>query len=373
MEYCNQCGELVEGRFCRMCGAPTAVAAAQAAVSTAGAAAGYQDGYGHGYGAPVAYAPAGEAESTQYFEPGSLYEPPAAAPIPSTPVEFDGFFRSEDGAPTPHSHTQLLPPVPRDYRMDPPEGSRVPPQPPVYDDLDQDAEDARHRRLLMYGTLGAVLLAAAVILGMLYLGNNGDPTANAGATATASTGQSPAASATGDAGQVVVPTESAGTTPTTAAAAPSTNAAGSFSGDSLPLGPGSRGTLVSYVQRRLQELGYYHGSVSGSFNQATALAVQQFQAAAGVTGDAASTVGQHTMVALIAAGKTPNLHAGSRSADVSRLDQALNEALGTRIQVSNRFTATTAEEVMRYQSAVGLPPTGQVDAATWAKLQSGAL
>lgn len=374
MEYCNQCGELVEGRFCRMCGAPTAVAAAQAAVATAGTAAGYQDGYGHGYGAPVAYAPAGAAESTQHFAPGSLYGAQAAEPIPSTPAEFDGFFRSEDGAPTPHSHTQLLPPVQHDYRMDPPEGSRIPPQPPVYDDrdVDEDELDARHRRLLMYGTLGAVLLAAAVILGMLHMGGNGDPAANAGAV-TSGAGQSPAASATGDAGQVVVPTQSAGTTPTTAPAAPSTSAAGTFSGDSLPLGPGSRGSLVSYVQRRLQQLGYYHDSVSGSFNQATALAVQQFQAAANVTGDAASTVGQHTMVALIAAGNTPNLRAGSRSADVSRLDQALNEALGTHIQVSNRFNANTAEEVMRYQSAVGLPPTGQVDAATWAKLQSGAL
>jgi len=372
MEYCNQCGELVEGRFCRMCGAPTAVAAAQAAVAAGAGATGYQDGYGHGYGAPVAYAPGGEAESTQYFAPGSLYEPADAQPNPSTPAEFDGFFRSEDGAPTPHSHTQLLPPVPRDYRMDPPAGSHVPPQGPVYDgDLDEDAEEARHRRLLMYGTLGAVLLAAAVILGMLALGNNGDPNAGAGAAVT-STGQSPAASATGDAGAVVVPTQSAGTVPATSAA-PSTSAAGTFSGDSLPLGPGSRGSLVTYVQRRLQELGYFHGSASGTFNQATALAVQQFQAAANVTGDAASTVGQHTMVALIAAGRTPNLHTGSRSTDVSRLDQALNEALGTRIQVSNRFTTTTAEEVMRYQSAVGLPPTGQVDAATWAKLQSGAL
>lgn len=371
MEYCNQCGELVEGRFCRMCGAPTAVAAAQAAVPAVGAtAAGYQDGYGHGYGAPVAYAPADEAESTQYFAPGSLYEPESAPPSPSTPVEFDGFFRSENGAPSPHSHTQLLPPVPRDYRMDPPGGSSVPPQAPVYDG-DEDEEDARHRRLLGYGVIGAVLVAAAVILGMLYLGGNNDPTTSAGATVT-STGQSPAASATGDAGAVVVPTQSAGTVPATSAA-PSTSAAGNFSGDSLPLGPGSRGSLVTYVQRRLQELGYYHGSVSGTFNQETALAVQQFQSAANVTGDAASTVGQHTMVALIAAGRTPNLHTGSRSTDVSRLDEALNEALGTHIQVSNRYTSTTTEEVMRYQSAVGLPPTGQVDDATWAKLQSGAL
>jgi peptidoglycan hydrolase-like protein with peptidoglycan-binding domain len=369
MEYCNQCGELVEGRFCRMCGAPTAVAAAQAAVPAASATAGYPDGYGHGYGAPVAYAPVGA--ETRYHAAGAPYEPEGPQAGPATPAEFDGFFRTEDGSPSPHAHTQLLAPVQADYRMDPPGGSRVPPQAPVYDE-DEDAEEARRRRLLMYGTLGAVLLAAALILGMLLLGGNNDPVTTAGAAATTGTGQSPTPSATGNAGTVVVPTASAGTV-TSKSAAPSTSAAESFSGDTLPLGPGSHGTNVTYVQRRLQLLGYYHGKVSGTFDQATALAVQQFQAAAQVTGDAASTVGRHTMVALIAAGDTPNLRTGGKSADVSRLDQALNEALGTHIQVSNRYTATTTEEVMRYQSAVGLPPTGQVDAATWAKLQSGAL
>jgi peptidoglycan hydrolase-like protein with peptidoglycan-binding domain len=369
MEYCNQCGELVEGRFCRMCGAPTAVAAAQAAVPAAGAQAGYGDVQGPGYGLPAAPAPAVEAEATQYLAAGSLYQPEG------TPAEFDGFFRSADGAPSPHSHTQLLPPVPGDYRMDPPGGSPVPPQGLglEYPERDEDAEDARHHRMLMYGTLGAVFFAAAIILGMLYLGGNGNPVSNAsGTTAGSSTGPSPSATST-DNGTIVVPTQSAGTIPSSSAPTTSAPAAGGFSGDSLPLGPGSQGTMVTYVQRRLQELGYYHGPVSGTFDQATALAVQQFQAAAGVSGDAASTVGQHTLVALIAAGDTPDLHTGSKAPAVSRLDQALNAALGTHIQVSNRYTAATTGDVMRYQSAVGLPPTGQVDGATWAKLQSGAL
>lgn len=388
MEYCDRCGELVEGRFCRMCGAPTALARAQAAVPAAGGNAGYPDG-GPGYGAAAdrsapAAAPAAVAQATAYFAavdlPGAGYGPGDAAegtePMPSTPSEFDGFFRPEDGAPSPHAHTRLLPPVPGDYRMPPPEAAEAPPGGPAHPDYVEDPEDpddARHRRILMFGTLGAVVLAAAIILGMLYLGGSGGPaTDSAGATTTSSAGLTPTVSATDDAGTVVVPTASAGSIPTTAAPHTSSPAV-TFTGDSLPLGPGSHGQLVTYVQRRLQQLGYYHGAVSGTFDQATASAVQQFQASAQVTGDAASTVGRHTMVALIAAGSTPNLRTGTRSADVSRLDEALNEALGTHITVSNRYNSTTTTEVMRYQTAVGLPPTGQMDGATWAALQSGRL
>ena len=376
MEYCNQCGELVEGRFCRMCGAPTAVAAAQAVAQASGAG----TGYGGGYGAPGAEAPVAPAgaESTQYYAT-PLYEEaphyPAPAAQPGTPSEFDGFFRSEDGSPSPHAHTQLLPPVQADYRMDPPGGSRIPPSMPDFPD-DEDDEDARHHRLLMYGTLGAVLLASAVILGMLFLGGGAGPVSAASGLPTTGATQSAGSTSGTEAGNVVVPTQSGGTLATSAApstAPASSAAAGGFSGDSLPLGPGSQGTEVKYVQQRLKELGYYNGSISGTFDQATALAVQQFQAAAGVTGDAASTVGQHTLVALIAAGSTPNLHTGSRSSSVTRLNEALNEALGSHLTGSSRYTATTMAEVMRYQVEVGLTPSGQVDAATWAKLQSGAL
>jgi peptidoglycan hydrolase-like protein with peptidoglycan-binding domain len=359
MEYCNQCGELVEGRFCRMCGAPTVVAAA---AQPAGA------GYGRGY--PAAGPEGVGDEATRMFAPAPGYRAESTQPIPQTPSEFDGFFRSEDGSPSPHAHTQLLAPVQADYRMDPPGGAHRPPEAPVYD---EDDEDERPNRIVRYVTLGAVLLAAAIILGMLSMGGNQTP-GGAAAAGTATGTPNPGATSTAGSNQIVLPTVSAGSIPSSSPN-PSTSApaAGSFSGDAFPLGPGSQGTWVSYVQRRLQQLGYYNGPISGTYDQATALAVQQFQAAAGVTGDAASTVGQSTLVALIAAGSTPSLHVGSRSSDVSRLDQALNTALGTHLQASSRYSAETMAEVMRYQSAVGLTPTGQVDAATWAKLQSGAL
>ena len=171
---------------------------------------------------------------------------------------------------------------------------------------------------------------------------------------------------------IQVPTDGASLSPSRPAPTATTSAAGQFSGDGLPLGPGSSGSWVRWVQEKLEALGYYHGAVTGDFDQATALAVQQFQAAANVTGDAASTVGMHTIVALAAAGSTPNLHVGSRSSDVSRLNSALSLATGAHLS-GGRYTMSTASAVMQYQAAVGLTPTGQVDAATWAKLQDGTL
>jgi peptidoglycan hydrolase-like protein with peptidoglycan-binding domain len=147
---------------------------------------------------------------------------------------------------------------------------------------------------------------------------------------------------------------------------------GAFHGDSLPLGPGSQGSWVKWVQNRLHQLGYYHGSISGDYDQATALAVQQFQASAGVTGDPASTAGQHTLVALAAAGSTPNLRYGTRSSDVARLDEALDLAEGANLS-GDKYSIQTAEAVAQYQQSVGLQPSGQVDGATWAKLQTGTL
>jgi len=218
-------------------------------------------------------------------------------------------------------------------------------------------------------------VAAAVILGLLYLGNQStDTNASGSSVATAKAANAPGSQAPG---VIQLPSNAATVAPTTAAptmAATTASAtpAGSFSGDSLPLGPGSSGSLVEWVQQRLEQLGDYHGSVSGDFDQATALAVQQFQASAGVTGDAASTVGQHTLVALAAAGNTPNLRFGNHSSAVSRLDEALDFATGGNLS-GDRYSMQTAAAVAQYQQSVGLQPTGQVNAATWSKLQTGTL
>jgi peptidoglycan hydrolase-like protein with peptidoglycan-binding domain len=126
------------------------------------------------------------------------------------------------------------------------------------------------------------------------------------------------------------------------------------------------------VQEKLKALGYYHDSVNGTYDQSTELAVAQFQVAAGVAGDSSGIVGAHTRLALEASGSTPGLRPGAKSSAVSRLNESLDLAMGADLSGS-RYTTQTALAVARYQAAVGLTPTGSVDAATWAKLQSGTL
>jgi peptidoglycan hydrolase-like protein with peptidoglycan-binding domain len=340
MEYCGNCGEPSEGRFCRMCGTPAGDVTAQDTQAMAAVSAG-QGAAGYG------------AEPTQVV----------GMPVPPTqpPSEFDSLFRSPDGGPGLHGQTQVLPPVvATDYRMRPPGGAQYPPGAGA-------EEEPRTNRPVVLATIGAVVVAAGVILGLLYLGNHGS--SGPAASGTAQTGTASASASSSRTADVIsVPTQSASPTPTTA----SSSASAAFSGDSLPLGPGSQGSLVKWVQEKLKQLGYYQGTVSGTFDQATALAVQQFQAAASVTGDAASTVGQHTELALVAAGSKPGLHYDQRNQDVSRLNQSLHLAEGASLSGS-RYTMQTAEAVAFYQQSVGLQPSGQMDDATWTKLQTGTL
>ena len=391
MEYCGNCGEPAEGRYCRMCGTPVATFAGAGDGQAAMAGLPGYDAYDGARYAPestqaMAAVPAGYAMGSEGYEGYASYdgyEPTqmiAPMPTPPTqpPTEFDSLFRSADGSPGLHGQTQMLPPVvDTDYRMAPPGGAQRPPG----GHGGGGDEESRANRPVVFATLGAVVVAAAVILGLLYLGNQSTKSANASGSTTVSARAANTAASQAP-GAIMLPSDAATVAPTTPAASATTAAStastaaattgGAFSGDSIPLGPGSSGDLVKWVQQRLQQLGDYHGSISGDYDQATALAVQQFQASAGVTGDAASTVGQHTLVALAAAGSTPDLRLGSRSGSVARLNQALDFAAGTSLS-GEKYSMQTAEAVAEYQQSVGLQPTGQVDGATWAKLQTGTL
>jgi peptidoglycan hydrolase-like protein with peptidoglycan-binding domain len=380
---CDNCGEPAAGRYCRMCGTPVGGSPVMGAAGDGQAAMAGLPAYGGEYGAYGTTQTAG-GESTQAMAAvpagyAAGYEPTLMAvpmPTPPTqpPVEFDSLFRSEDGTPGLHGQTQLLPPVvDTDYRMAPPGGAQRPPGAAP----GRAAEDEpRTNRTVVFATLGAVVVAAGVIIGLLYLGNqNTSVTASGSSLATAKPAGAAGAQAPGviqlpSNAATVAPSTAAPSTPASTAAA--STGAGAFSGDGFPLGPGSSGSWVKWVQQRLQQLGYYHGPISGDYDQATALAVQRFQASAGVTGDAASTVGQHTQVALAAAGSTPDLRPGSRSSQVARLDEALDLAQGGNL-AGDRYSMQTAAAVAQYQQSVGLQATGQVNAATWAKLQTGTL
>lgn len=368
MSYCSSCGEPVEGRFCRMCGAPFEAVPAEAVAATS-----LQQG-----GIPTAAA----------------HRPTHAQPPESA---FESLFRQPEGQVNPHSLTQMIPPVEADYRMPPPGsaqfdafgpaperttvlpshlGGAYPPAPgdgaypPGGGEEPEDWDDEPGvRKPVLWGTIGAVVAASAVILGLLYIGShNNNANAATGSTASSSPGVSTTQATVG----------SVNLAPGSASASPSPSSSPSPSasmpangGTTLPLTLGSTGSYVHYVQARLQQLGYYHGPVNDQFDQATAQAVTSFQGRAQVTGDPAGTVGRSTLTALIAAGSQPDLHLGQRSGDVKRLQDALNVAEHAGLNVSGRYDAATALAVERYQSQVGVRGTGMMNAQTWAALQSG--
>jgi peptidoglycan hydrolase-like protein with peptidoglycan-binding domain len=315
----------------------------------------------------------------------------AAPPQPAS--EFDALFRRPDGAATPYGQTRVLPHVNADYRMPPPgaaggyherspfepvsghpgaEGpSGVGGPPGVHDGWNDDPEPGI-RKPIVWGTIGAVIAVSAVILGLLYIGNhnNGAPTGSASASNSAGAAVgSPSASV----GAINLP--SADATSASPSSSPSDSPSPSASGSTnLPLSLGSSGRYVVYVQERLKQLRFYHGAVNGQYDTATAEAVTEFQTAAHVTGDPGGTVGRATITALIAAGARPNLRPGSSDGgDIRRLQSALNTAENAGLQVNGRYDAATFAAVFRYQTSVGIQPSGAMNGQTWAALQSGSV
>ena len=397
MIYCGSCGEPAEGRFCRMCGA-----------ATADPSAGSVGAPGQPAAEPTQMIPGAMAmaatQQVPYPQGAYPQAPGLPAPVPHAQApgqpgsDFDALFRQPEGVVTPHHQTQLLPPVEADYRMAPPgaaggpagarpergpfqaasayQGGDYPPGAyppgsaggPGEEDWDEDDEPAIRKPVLL-GTIGAVVAASAVILALLYIGshnNAASATATTTGTANAVVG-TPSASV----GDINLPAVSA----TSASPSASASASQSASANSnLPLTAGSVGKYVTYVQERLRQLRFYRGPVNGQYDTATAQAVVQFQGAAHVNGDPAGTVDRPTLTALIAAGTRPNLRPGiNDGGDVKRLQNALNTAQNAGLQVNGHYDAATAAAVARYQTSVGVAPTGIMNAQTWAALQSGSV
>jgi peptidoglycan hydrolase-like protein with peptidoglycan-binding domain len=320
------------------------------------------------------------------------HRPSHAQPLDSG---FDSLFRRPEGELNPHSQTQLIQPVEADYRMPPPgtqngsmfgavpgqagfpeEGDGYPPGPGQGDEEDWNDDEPRMRKPVVWGTVGAVVAASAVILGLLYVGSHNNGAAAASSSGSTSAAPSTAGSASPTIGSVSLPNGSpiaSASTAASASASASATASQNAGSTSLPLQQGSTGAYVQYVQSRLKQLNYYHGQITKQYDDATAQAVAAFQAHAGVTGDPSGTVGRATLTALISAGTRPNLKIGSHTADVRRLQESLNSAENAGLNVTGRYDAATAAAVGSYQSRAGIAPTGSMDSQTWAALQSGTI
>ncbi|MEG4169361.1 MULTISPECIES: peptidoglycan-binding protein [unclassified Microcoleus] len=157
---------------------------------------------------------------------------------------------------------------------------------------------------------------------------------------------------------------------------------------------GSRGEEVIELQAALQLLGFYTGTVDGIFSQSTAIAVSQFQEAAGLPPDA--IVGQDTWNRLFPATPSamvenptanipptadnseinpeaqptnfPVLRRRMRGAAVRDLQERLRAKGFLRVSADGVFGPETQAAVKAAQRQYQLPADGIVGRATWEAL-----
>ncbi|MEG5062128.1 peptidoglycan-binding protein [Microcoleus sp. B3-A4] len=151
----------------------------------------------------------------------------------------------------------------------------------------------------------------------------------------------------------------------------------SNAGDFLELG--DRGRQVEFVQRRLQELGYYRSQIHGWFDRPTQAALIRFQRDSGLFGT--GRVDRSTRSALRqgnrqAAAPVPQIAAGLRRGDtgpaVRQLQSSLRSLGKNPGPVNGVFGAETEFAVLSFQQERNLSPaTGIATPATLAALQNG--
>ena len=152
---------------------------------------------------------------------------------------------------------------------------------------------------------------------------------------------------------------------------------------SRTLRKGYTGDDVKSVQSRLQELGYYTGSLDGNYGSGTMAAVKAFQANNGLTQD--GLAGSGTFAKLFSTSAVgngssatttpsttdyPTLRSGDSGADVTQMQQALVNLKYT-LSVTGTYDAATKEAVIAFQQRNQLSVDGVAGPNTLTKLYSG--
>ena len=144
---------------------------------------------------------------------------------------------------------------------------------------------------------------------------------------------------------------------------------------------GSTGAKVQTLQRRLIELGWLSGKVTGTFDEATEAAVKAFQTrTAGIYTD--GVAGPETLRALysanaartknaVASNSVETLEFGSEGAAVTKLQQKLKELGYLGGFVDGKFGVETQAAVIAFQKNNNLTADGKAGTATQNKLYSG--
>lgn len=144
------------------------------------------------------------------------------------------------------------------------------------------------------------------------------------------------------------------------------------------LGLGDRGRQVELLQRRLQDLGYYRGSINGRFDRATESALIDFQEDIGLSGT--GRVDRSTRSALwqasrqtaqISSSEDLALRRGDRGPAVRQLQSSLRTLGRNPGPINGVFGSETEFAVLRFQEERNLQATGIATSETLAALENG--
>lgn len=152
---------------------------------------------------------------------------------------------------------------------------------------------------------------------------------------------------------------------------------------SRTLRKGYTGDDVKSVQSRLQELGYYTGSLDGNYGSGTMAAVEAFQGRNGLKQDGiagSGTFGKLFSTSAVAADSNstddpdttdyPTLRAGDSGEEVTKMQQALVNLKYT-LSVTGTYDAATKDAVIGFQQRNQLSVDGVAGPNTLQKLYSG--
>lgn len=134
--------------------------------------------------------------------------------------------------------------------------------------------------------------------------------------------------------------------------------------------PTVRTALIVPLQCLLKQQRLYPYEVTGRWNRQTTAALRTFQQRARMTVATEVTRSAWTRMLSVGTSRTTP-RTGARSADVIRVQRALNAAMAPRLQITGAYDAATRQAVVAYQRRVGLRANGTVGSTTWDALVAG--
>lgn len=146
------------------------------------------------------------------------------------------------------------------------------------------------------------------------------------------------------------------------------------------LSRGDRGLAVSSLQENLRALGCFDGLITGVFDQTTAAGVRRCQNALGLPANGVADLTTQQVLqrrlaqvraqTLMSREREIRLVRGDRGEKVTFVQQTLQNRGYFSGPVTGFYGELTAAAVRQFQAANGLPVSGQVDAATYQRLQA---